>query len=233
MQAEFPMGSLGCLLQQNIYSHGKSLLSDFYEFDLGRDMGNYCSFAGSGNKKAPSPPHTLEELLYEVGVKDDISAATVDQVIGSSPWANKFRLYLKSRNLSGDETILRFLVLIQPLKSCANFNNNHAQILGHSKIHHGLTESDRKRLFMDIFDTFLSEDSEDVLPLSNQALWGDLLATSNSIKAGLPVSMESIIEIIQVRKDPGVWDEGIEPTYMRFLKQAPPPTLTACILSIL
>lgn len=234
MQAGFPMGSLGGLYTQSSYIHSKGLLSDFYEFNLGADMGNYCSFTGAGNKKAPSPPHTLEELLYEIGVKDDISAATVDQMIGVSPWANKFRQYLKSRNLSGDETILRFLVLIQPLKSCANFNNNnHAQILGHSKIHHGLTESDRKRLFVDIFDTFLSEESEDVLPLSNQALWGDLLATSNSIKAGLSVSMESIMEITQVRKDPGIWDEGIEPTYMRFLRQAPPPTLTACIMSIL
>jgi len=233
MQAGFPMGSLGGLKHQNSYIQGKGLLSDFYEFNFGTDMGNYCSFTGSGNKKAPSPPHTLEELLYEIGVKDDISPATVDQVIGASPWANKFRLYLKSRNLSDDETILRFLVLIQPLKSCANLNNNHAQILGHSKIHHGLTESDRKRLFVDIFDTFLSEESEDVLPVSNQALWADLLATSNSIKAGLSVSMESMMEIVQVRKDPGVWDEGIEPTYMRFLKQAPPPTLTACLLSIL
>ena len=166
----------------------------------------------------------MEELLYEIGVKDDISAATVDQVIGTSPWANKFRLYLKSRNLSDDETILRFLVLIQPLKSCANFNNNHWDTPRFTKT---------KRLFVEIFDTFFSEDSEDVLPLSNQALWGDLLATSNSIKAGLPVSMESMMEIIHVRKDPGIWDDGLEPTYMRFLKQAPPPTLTACILSIL
>jgi len=233
MQAGFPMGSLGSLYNQSNHGHSKRLLSDFYEFSLETDMGNFCSFVGNGNKQAPSPPHTLEELLYEIGVKDDITAATVDQVIGANPWANKFRQYLKSRNLSDDETILRFLVLIQPLKSCANFNNNHAQILGHSKIHHALSESDRKRLFVEIFDNFLSEESEDVLPLSNQALWGDLLATSNSIKAGLPVSMDSIMEITQVRKDPGIWDEGIEPTYMRFLKQAPPPTLAACILSIL
>merc|ERR1712128_172566 len=133
-------GSLGGLYTKNNNIISKGLLSDFYEFNLGADMGNYCSFTGAGNKKAPSPPHTLEELLYEIGVKDDISAATVDQVIGDSPWANKFRLYLKSRNLSDDETMLCFLVLIQPMKSCANFNNNHSQILGHSKIHHGLTE---------------------------------------------------------------------------------------------
>jgi len=233
MQAGFPMGSLGRLHQQSNYRLGKSLLSDFYDFNLVSDMGNYCSFVGSGNKKAPSPPHNLEELLYEMCVKDDITSATVDHVIENYPWSSKFTQYLRARNLSDDETILRFLVLIQPLKNCANFNNNHAQILGHSKIHRGLSESDRKRLFVDIFDNFLSEESEDVLPLSNQALWGDLLATRNSIKSGLPVSLQSIMEIVLVRKDPGVWDEGIEPAYMRFLAQVPPPTLSACILSIL
>jgi len=227
------MGSLGSLYGQSSFGFNRGLLSDFYDFRFDADMGNYCSFIGAQTKKAPSPPHTLEELLYEIGVKDDISSATVDQVIGDSPWANKFRQYLKSRNLSDDETILRFLVMVQPFRSCANFNNNHTQILGHSKIHHALSEEDRKRLFVDIFDTFLSEDSEDVLPLSNQALWSDLLATSNSIKAGLPVSMDSIMEINLVRKDPGIWDESIEPTYMRFLRQNPPPTLTACIMSIL
>ena len=45
------MGSLGGLYQQNSYSQGRGLLSDFYEFDFGTDMGNYCSFVGSGNKK--------------------------------------------------------------------------------------------------------------------------------------------------------------------------------------
>merc|ERR1719334_1877701 len=202
-QVEPPMGSLGSLYSgANNFIPNKGLLTDFCRLDFEKDMGNYCSFIGSGNKKTPSPPHSLEELLYEIGVKDDVSSTTVDQIIGSNPWAHKFRQYLKSRNLTDDETILRFLVLIQPFKSCANFNNNHTQILGHSKIHHALSEEDRKRLFVDIFDTFLSEDSEDVLPLSNQAVWSDLLATSNSIKAGLPVSIDSIMEINLVRKDP-------------------------------
>ena len=73
-----------------------------------------------------------------------------------------------------------------------------------------------------------------MLPLSNQALWADLLATHSSLQKKVPVSNESLNEILKVRKDPGIWDDGIEPpSYMRFLKQAPPPTLAACILSIL
>ena len=129
--------------------------------------------------------------------------------------------------------IYRFLVLIHPLKICSPLNNNEAPILGHTKIQKTMSEDDRKRLFTDIFETFLSEDSDDVLPLSNQALWADLLATFNALQSKEPVTNESLNKILQVRKDPGIWDDGLEPTYMRFLKQAPPPTLAACILSIL
>ena len=50
-QAGFPMGSLGGLYTKNNYIISKGLLSDFYEFNLGADMGNYCSFTGAGNKK--------------------------------------------------------------------------------------------------------------------------------------------------------------------------------------
>lgn len=96
-----------------------------------------------------------------------------------------------------------------------------------------MSEDDRKRLFTDIFQTFLSEDSDNVLPLSNQALWADLLATFNALQSKQPVTIESLNKILQVRKDPGVWDDGLEPSYMRFLKHAPPPTLAACLLSIL
>ena len=127
----------------------------------------------------------------------------------------------------------RFLVLCQPLKLSSNVNNNQPQILGHSKIHKTLSEDERKRLFKEIFQAFMSEDSENVLPLSNQALWADLLATYNSLMAKESVPSDSLNKIVQVRKDPGVWDDGIEPSYARFLKQTPPPTLAACILSIL
>ena len=123
--------------------------------------------------------------------------------------------------------------MVHPLKICSPLNNNEAPILGHSKIQKTMSEDERKRLFADIFKTFLSEDSDNVLPLSNQALWADLLATFNALQSKEPVTTESLNKLLQVRKDPGIWDDGLEPTYMRFLKQAPPPTLAACLLSIL
>ena len=61
------MGSLGCLYTQSSYIHSKGLLSDFYEFNLGADMGNYCSFTGAGNKKVNChdfPLFTFIETFY-------------------------------------------------------------------------------------------------------------------------------------------------------------------------
>ena len=127
----------------------------------------------------------------------------------------------------------RFLVLIQPLRTCYPLNNNQTQILGHTKITKSLSEDERKRFFTEIFQNFLSEDCDNMLPLSNQALWASLNDTFTTMQAKKTVKSESLNEIINVRKDPSVWDEGIEPTYMRFIKQSPAPTLAACILSIL
>ena len=140
---------------------------------------------------------------------------------------------LLSKILNSSYYYYRFLVLIQPLKICSNINNNQPPILGHDKLHKTISEADKKRLFSDIFQTFLSEDSESMLPLSNQALWADLQATYNALQNKTSVTNEALNQILQVRRDANIWDEGLEPSYIRFLKQTPPPTLAACILSIL
>lgn len=126
------MGSIAPLqkLQKKSVHALKRALSDS---DL--RMGNLCSMgASAAAKKAPTPPHNLEDLLYEMQIKSDVSSSTVNSVIESSQWANKFRQYLRERKLSDDENILRFLVLIHPLKICSPINNNEAPILGHAKI---------------------------------------------------------------------------------------------------
>ena len=105
--------------------------------------------------------------------------------------------------------------------------------MGHSKIQKKMPEETQKRFFIEIFETFLSEESENHLPLTNQALWGELRTTYTSLKEKKSVSSQSISTLLRVRRDPGVWDDGLEPAYARFVKQVPPPTLAACILSIL
>ena len=152
-----------------------------------------------------NPPKTLEELLHQIEVPDTISSSTVDEVIMNNYWTNKFSNYLSLRQLYDDETILRFLVMDQPIFLHRNSTTFNLENL--------------RSLFVDICDTFLTEESENVLPLSNQVLLHDLLETADIIKSGLPVTVSSILYINMVRKDPGIWDEGIEPTYYRFLKQ--------------
>lgn len=216
MQALNPMGSIPLKL------------TDLY------DMGNICTAGRAGQARREEPPHTLEELVSQVTVTKDVKEMDLEQIIMDSPWANRFRQYLRNRSLEDDENILKFLVMVQPLKFLAYINNNDLKILGHSKLHGPvITEEEQKRLFLRVVDTFLAEESEALLPLSNQALWADLTATASSIRSGLPVSKQALAEICEVRRDPGIWDQGIEPTYFRFLKQVPPPSLAACILSIL
>ena len=57
--------------------------------------------------QVPSPPHSLEELMYEMQVKEEVTSKTVDTVIENSHWARQFRQYLTSRRLEDDVTILR------------------------------------------------------------------------------------------------------------------------------
>ena len=60
-----------------------------------------------------NPPHSLEELLAVMAVKDEINVGAIEQAITSSPWADKFRAYLRKMKLEDDENILKFLILVQ------------------------------------------------------------------------------------------------------------------------
>ena len=60
-----------------------------------------------------NPPHSLEELLAVMAVKDEINVGALEQAITSSPWADKFRAYLRKMKLEDDENILKFLILVQ------------------------------------------------------------------------------------------------------------------------
>merc|ERR1712080_509822 len=110
------------------------------------DMGNLCSLQ-AGGARAVNPPHSLEELLAVMAVKDEINVRAIDLAITSSPWAEKFRAYLRRMKLEDDENILKFLILVQPLKLCAKTNNNEPKILGHSKLERVVSLEDQKGCF--------------------------------------------------------------------------------------
>ena len=127
------------------------------------------------------------------------------------------------------------IFLSQPLKLSAKTNNNEPKILGHSKLERVVSLEDQRRLFLEAVDTFLSEDSDTFLPLSSPALWQQLqdAAIKLRTKADESEVREAVSKLLEVRRDQKIWEDGIEPCYSRFLKQTPPPSITACLLSIL
>lgn len=185
-------------------------------------MGNVCIFNQNNNvHKISSSPHSLEELLSGIANPEGISSENVNSVIDSNPWTSRFKDFLAKRNLEDDLNILKFLVMVQAIRT-KNINKKNPKDL----------HSFKSKKVLDICETFFSEDSESQLPLSNQVLWTQLFAMTNSLKAGLAVSEEALDDVIAARKDPAVWDEGLEPIFIKFVQQSQAPTL-ACLLSIL
>ena len=94
---------------------------------------------------------------------------------------------------------------------------------------------DQRRLFLEAVETFLSEESEALLPLSSPVLWQQLQDAAVKLRTKTDESevREAVAKLLEVRRDQKVWEDGIEPCYARFLKQTPPPSITACLLSIL
>ena len=124
---------------------------------------------------------------------------------------------------------------MQPLKLSANHNNNEPKILGHGKVERVVGAADQRRIVLEAVDTFLSEESEALLPLSSPALWQQVQEAAERVRSGGGEGevREAMRKVVEVRRDVKVWEDGVEPVYARFLKQTPAPSLTACLLSIL
>jgi len=182
-------------------------------------MGNLCSIVAKEKIKT-SPPHTLSELLSSVKLEDDPTIEWLQVEISRNVWLYRFHEFLVKRKLSDEIIALKFLVFTQPLK------NQYSK-----KKTFGASVKDRRRLFSTVCHYFLSEESS--ISLDNESLFNDLLATYNSIKAGLQVSEESMMELLRARRDPLVWEEGLEPVYMDFASQAANNNHVACLLSLL
>ena len=95
----------------------------------------------------------------------------------------------------------------------------------------------QKKLFIDLFETFLNMESEEKnkIPLSNKERRTELKKTYQSLKETQPISAESISkaisEILRVRQDPSIWDNGLALQYTTF-REKYKPTM-GCLLSIL
>ena len=139
-------------------------------------------------------------------------------------WTKQFRDYLRKRNLSDDETTLHFLVVTQAVLV---LDNKIASAKGNKKHKY---RQDQETIFNKAVKRFFSEESEDLLSLSNQKLFESLSETSRSDSKS--VTDEQLGHLKKARQDSSVWAEGLEPTFLAFLKQTSPSAI-ACLLSIL
>ena len=71
--------------------------------------------------------------------------------------------------------------------------------------------------------------------MESTPLWQQLqdAAVKLRTKTEENVVREAVAKLLEVRRDQKIWEDGIEPCYARCLKQTPPPSITACLLSIL
>ena len=101
-----------------------------------------------------------------------------------------------------------------------------------------MSEENQKKLFIDLFETFLHKDSnkKDKIPVSNKVLRQELKKAYESLEENKPISAQSISDIVLVREDPAIWDNGLDSQYKVFLAKDRKPTLAStacCLLSIL
>ena len=173
------------------------------------------------------PPKTLDDLLVNLVdmSRSDIDASNVDKYLKTHHWSNQFLLYLRRKKLAEDEDLFKFLVLVQFLM--------HIDEELSSKCGQGPEKSRlRSDIFNSILQNYFREGSETMIALSNQKLFEAL--ASRAASTHLECDSESMNYLKKARDDSSVWSDGLETTYVAFLKQAPAsPSKLACLLSIL
>lgn len=95
-------------------------------------------------------------------------------------------------------------------------------------------KAEQRQVFYHIMVTFFAEDSEEQIALSNQKLFELLSSYSENAGNERNLTEEMLNHLKRAQKDSNVWSEGLEPTYVKFLKQTNTSTNPiACLLSIL
>ena len=104
--------------------------------------------------------------------------------------------------------------------------------MGHSKIQKKMSEENQKKLFIDLFETFLHKDSKekDKIPVSNKELKKELKNAYDNLKKNQPIT-QSLSDILEVRRDQKIWDD-LNSQYTTFLRNYRQSNV-ACLLSIL
>lgn len=179
----------------------------------------YCRRASS---KSFPPPKTLHDLLSDIiDVKRaDLDHKNLDNVIQRHFWARSFWEYLNKLKLDDEKDIFKFLILTEYLIQLEDSKpaNNNDQL--------------RSGIFKLILRQYFSKSSKTQIALSNQTRFKTL--AEYAAKDDTECNQETIGVLMKAREDPKVISDGLDPTYVDFLAQAPTsPSKLACILSIL
>ena len=129
-----------------------------------------------------------------------------EAILSAHDCARRFRKYLKDRNLSEEEDMFNFLVMTE-----------------------FLLKNKSGSLFKKVLTTFFGEDSDNLIALSNQKLFGVLALQAS--EGPYELNEDSLFHLEKARKDV---TESLNPKYFKFLKEEPTSSSPiACLLSIL
>lgn len=198
-------------------------------------MGNSChKLATAGSTKlSMESPRNLEELLKEIKINCDTQYEDLDSAIVKSIWGTKFLDFLRKRNNSQEEiSLFKFLILTEIF---TQIHRAHHELRSQNN-NSGNTSKRLNELFVKrelLMKTMLNrhfneENDEEMISLSNQTLFNKL----NGLVSSAHFQDNDYDLIEKARTDSSVWDEGLQPIYVRFIKQTNPSAL-ACLLSIL
>ncbi len=163
-----------------------------------------------------SLPRNLDEFLQDFN--DHKNPKLEDH-----PIARQFKDYLQKRDLTDEIFALRFLIYTQRF---------HHLNLKHNNNKGNKSENEMKEIFVQTGKMFLSKDNEDMLCLSDDKLYEDLIQAMEKVQTTNHLTEKDINLLKRARQDPHVRRLALDPVFMKFIKTQPTNTI-ACLLSIL
>ena len=165
-----------------------------------------------------SQPRSLEELLKHF---NEISVDTVDSGIDSNIHSKGFKDFLSRRDMTTELHCLEFLILTQSLAKENNNNNSKTK------------KDSQKTEVIRLCQNYFCDDGERPIYLNNAELYEAILEMYERLKEqGAKLTAKDTELIMKARNDFNVWENGVEPQYMKFLSTTNRSAI-ACLLSIL
>lgn len=192
--------------------------------ELVRDVASSAATSQPSKTKKPPTQKSPSKDKPPASKDTSIGVPDVDTLIGGHDWCSKFQKYLRGLKppLTEEEDMLGFLVMTEII------------LFRNAQQPKGAKNTGASELFGNLLKRHFSEDSEHMVPLTNQKLF-DIFAAKAEKKPGggdaLVVDNETVQHLELAKKDVSA---SLDSTYIKFLQQTPVSnSLQACLLSIL